>query len=394
MTLLTRYVTSELVKQFVVALVILTSLLVVWGVYNQARDQGLGPSQVIQITPFILPDMLRYTIPGTILFAASLVYGRIAGQNELIAVKSLGINPMVLIWPGIILSLLLSLATVWLNEVALTWSLPKIRRVVVDEVEQIVYSMLKQQKSYTTKRFTINVKDVEGKTLIHPTFTFLGRNNSPPTTMTASEAWLEKPEGNDVLIIALTDCVVQVGEEVSARLDYAEREIPLDEASRAGEAVLSPSRVPMTEIPERYQAMQIEIEKLHDKMAAQATWQLMTGDFRSLVGETWSSYQYLHNELQTNLYRLKSEPWRRWAAGFSCICFVLVGAPMAILRKNSDYLTSFFLVFAPILVLYYPLLVWGVNQAKSGTVHPSFVWFGNIGLAVLGYYLLRKVLRY
>ena len=30
----------------------------------------------------------------------------------------------------------------------------------------------------------------------------------------------------------------------------------------------------------------------------------------------------------TRLNRIIMEPWRRWANGFSCLCFVLVGAPM------------------------------------------------------------------
>ena len=68
---------------------------------------------------------------------------------------------------------------------------------------------------------------------------------------------------------------------------------------------------------------------------------------------------------------------------------------MAIWRKNSDFLTSFFLCFLPILFVYYPLLMFGVEQSKSGALPPYIVWLGNVVLAAWGLWMLRaKVLRY
>jgi lipopolysaccharide export system permease protein len=94
------------------------------------------------------------------------------------------------------------------------------------------------------------------------------------------------------------------------------------------------------------------------------------------------------------LYRLQTEPPRRWANGFSCLCFALVGAPMAIRRRNSDMLTSFFLCFLPILVVFYPLLAWGLDRAKAGAVPPYSVWAADIILSVWGLWMLRNVVRY
>ena len=67
---------------------------------------------------------------------------------------------------------------------------------------------------------------------------------------------------------------------------------------------------------------------------------------------------------------------------------------MAIRRRNQDFLTSFFLCFLPILLVYYPLLVWGVDGAKHGELPAYSVWAGNMLLFIWGAYLLRKVVRY
>ena len=67
---------------------------------------------------------------------------------------------------------------------------------------------------------------------------------------------------------------------------------------------------------------------------------------------------------------------------------------MAIRLRNRDFLTSFFLCFLPILIVYYPLLAYGVNGAKSGTIPPDAVWAGNVLLACWGGWLLAGVIRY
>jgi lipopolysaccharide export system permease protein len=94
------------------------------------------------------------------------------------------------------------------------------------------------------------------------------------------------------------------------------------------------------------------------------------------------------------LQRLYTEPWRRWANGFSCLCFVLIGAPMAIRLRHAEFLASFFACFLPILLVYYPLLAVSVGQAKDGSVPPPAVWIGNLVLAGWGVWLLRRVVRY
>jgi lipopolysaccharide export system permease protein len=121
---------------------------------------------------------------------------------------------------------------------------------------------------------------------------------------------------------------------------------------------------------------------------------LPAGDFEALLGPEWQTRQKVLKNKTSRLHRLRTEPFRRWSAGFSCLCFVLVGAPMAIRLRNRDFLTSFFLCFSPILVVYYPALVYTVDAAKGGTFPPLMVWAGNAILFVWGMYLLRKVRRY
>ena len=121
---------------------------------------------------------------------------------------------------------------------------------------------------------------------------------------------------------------------------------------------------------------------------------MIAGDFATLRGPQWADDQmHLANE-RSRLFRLLYQSARRWANGFSCLFFVLIGAPMAIRMRNADFLTSFFACFCPILVVYYPLLIFGVDQAKRGSLPGSAVWMGNVMLALFGAWLMRRVIRY
>lgn len=390
--MLTRYVLSELLKVFLVTLAGLTAMLLIYGLVKQARDQGLGPQQVVLLIPYILPDMLRYTIPATILFAASSVYGRMSGSNEVVAIKSLGISPMAVIWPCFILSFLLSLLTVWLNDVAVTWGQSGIQRVVIESVEDIVYTMLRTQRSYTTRNISIMVKGVEGKRLIQPTFNITS-DDQPPVTVMAREAELRSD--SEMMRIVCYEATVEAQGSVSGLLDVFEYEKSLMELSRSGDNSHIPTRVPLRLIPTERAQVEKELDDYKRHRAIELGLPLLTGEFESYDSQDWQlETDHIQSKLN-HLYRLDTEPPRRWSAGFSCLCFALIGAPMAVWRRNADFLTSFFLCFLPILIIYYPLLVFGVEQAKSGAFNANIVWLGNIVLALWGYWMLRwKVIRY
>jgi lipopolysaccharide export system permease protein len=126
-------------------------------------------------------------------------------------------------------------------------------------------------------------------------------------------------------------------------------------------------------------------------LAARLVSQELGGD---LVGVTHPQWGADLLKLRDSIYdghRLTAEPWRRWANGFSCFCFSILGIPLSILFKRFDFWTNFAFCFAPILFLYYPLLMYGVGQAKSGNLPGYSVWLGNIVLLLIGILLCRRV---
>ncbi len=394
MTRITRYVLSELLKVFLVTLTGMTALMLIAGVAQEAIRQGLGIEPMLKLIPYAIPNALRFAIPGTILFAVCSVFGRMSASNEITALKSLGISPIKAIVPALILAFLISLMGVWMNDVAVTWGRQGMQRVVMHSIEQITYGLLRSQRSYSNRQFSINVKNVDGRKLVRPTICFRSSDDGPPTEVSAMEAELRMDSDRGVLSIALTNGQICVGDQVTMEFpDTVEHEIPLTDATLR-ESRDSPSNCPLWRIDREIQEQQLYVAGLRQEMATDAAYQMMTGDFRRLSDPDWFRRdQTLANAVE-RIHRLRTEPWRRWATGFSCLFFVVVGAPLAIRMRSADIWSSFGVCFLPILIVYYPLLALGLDRAKVGELPPYSVWIGNVVLGVAGYWLLRRMLRH
>src|SRR5262245_54420818 len=104
----------ELGKGFLLSLVGITGSLLMAGIVAEATQQGLGPAQILAAVPLLIPSTLPYTIPATTLFATCVVYGRLAADNEILAIKSAGVNVLAVVKPGLVLGLAMSGATLGL----------------------------------------------------------------------------------------------------------------------------------------------------------------------------------------------------------------------------------------------------------------------------------------
>src|SRR6516162_3462844 len=113
-TILFRMILWDLIKVFLISLVTITGILLLAGIIAEASQQGLGPSQILAAIPLLIPSTLPYTIPATTLFATCVVYGRLAADNEILAIKSAGINVIKVVRPGLLLGLAMSSTTMGL----------------------------------------------------------------------------------------------------------------------------------------------------------------------------------------------------------------------------------------------------------------------------------------
>ncbi len=393
MTRLTRYILREILTVFLLTLLGMTAVMMLVGVLQEATRHGLGLGPILQVLPYLLPNALRFAIPGTILFAVCSVYGRLSASRELIAIKSLGIHPMVAVWPALVLAFLLSVVAVWINDIAVSWGRQGVRKVFWRSFEQIAYGMLEARRSYSNDQFSITVMAVRGKTLIEPTITLRSTADGEPLVIKASEAELGFVPETGELDITMYNGRVMLGDKLSYRApDVSHERIPLGVG--VNDEDRSPSHLPLRQVPVESARQRRELRRLEQQYAADAAFQLAQGHVAVFAGPAWKKRFRARTAARERLFRLRTAPWRRWANGFSCFFFAMVGVPLAIRLRNADFWTSFGLCFLPILMLYYPLLAFSVDRAKAGDLPPYVVWLGNLVLCGVGLLLMRRVIRY
>ncbi len=393
MKIISRYVMSELLQVFLVALTALTLFMLVVGLVKEAQQQGLGMMQIAALVPYVLPEAMRFAVPGTMLFAVASVFGRLSASNEITALKAAGITPMAAIWPAIAVAVAVSFVSVWLNDIAVSWGRDGVRRVIIGSVEDIIYGRLRQQRSYSTSKMSINVKGVEGRRLIRPTLSFQPGGQAAPVTVSAAEAEMRADAAKGTLTISCKNGTIHVGDVKAVFPDTIERVVPLDTVSRKETVSTSPSEIAMADFPRARADQIVAISRFHQLAAAKTALAIFSGRMDQTLPAAVQAERQEAKHATSRLNRIIMEPWRRWANGFSCLCFVLVGAPMAIRMRNADFLTSFFLCFLPILVVYYPVFMLGVSRVKAGVLPPPAVWMGNILIMLWGLWLLRRVIR-
>ncbi|MEX2306944.1 MAG: LptF/LptG family permease [Pirellulales bacterium] len=393
MRILTRYVLFDLLKVFLLTLTGLTLLIFVVLIGKEAVDKGIGLGPLLRMAPYLLPQAMQFAVPGTMLLATTSVYGRMASYNEIVAIKSLGISPMTVIWPTLVLATLVSFVAVVLNDVAVSWGRLGVQRVFLASIEEVTYGQLRMRHTYNLGKANITVRDVEGHRLIWPTLIVQASDEQPAWTISAEEAELHLLPDEGKLVVRFHDLDLD-GPVKWINPDTQEYVMSLEELTGSSTKNRSPSTYALAEIAPAIREQEELLGRIEQATVAQTAFGMLTGDFDSLSEASWKIHEREKENAQVRLHRLQTEPWRRWANGFSCLCFVMIGVPVAVWLRFSEFIASFFVCFLPILVVYYPLLAVSVDQAKDGVFPPQSVWLGNILLSLAGVWLLRRVNRY
>ena len=93
MATLHGYILRELLKTFALALTALTVIFTMGGgLYNIVRYEGVTTADIARLLPLMLPSAITFLMPIAALFAATMVYGRLAADNELTASRASGNN--------------------------------------------------------------------------------------------------------------------------------------------------------------------------------------------------------------------------------------------------------------------------------------------------------------
>jgi lipopolysaccharide export LptBFGC system permease protein LptF len=201
--------------------------------------------------------MLAYALPFAAGFASTLVYHRIASDNETTACYASGISHRAILLPALAMGITLSVALGGLNEQVIPTLLRDLKKLVTVDIARLLSTTIERGKSVkldSNMIFADSVRriDVSGLTIDNPPSDYfildhfsaieLSKENIPKTEVTAEKAELavyplvsfsrpgtaSENEGQGVLAIRLVNVVgVQEGRGIGGFRDDASFTIPI-----------------------------------------------------------------------------------------------------------------------------------------------------------------------
>jgi lipopolysaccharide export system permease protein len=395
-SILHRTILGELTRVFLMSLLGITGILLMAGIVSEATQHGLSPTQVIAVIPLIIPSTLPYTIPATTLFATCVVYGRLAHDNEIIAIKAAGIHLMKVVWPAVWLGLAMSAVTLALYYETIPYTHHAMRSMFLNDVEELLYTMLRRDHCINQPRlnYVMFVRDVQGRKLQDALFKRRDGKGNYDVKARAREAELLVDLPRKQILVHMRYCYV-INEKGTGSGYFEDKVWPvaLPEELTLNRKVRA-SDLTWDELWERREELEQEEERLKTQMAL-ATARLLLHKTPASLTTHVKNLRALLNQKEQEICSVDAEIHMRPALALGCLFFVLIGCPVGIWLSRSDYLSAFITCFLPIVFLYYPILLCGTNFAKSGTLDPAVaLWSANALLGLVALVLFRQLLRH
>lgn len=376
-----RYILWELLRTFIMALVSLSTIVVMAGIVQETSQQGLGPEHILMLIPLLLPSTLPYIVPATMLFTVAVVYGRLSADNEITALKSAGIPVRVAIWPALLLSLIVSAGIFALHYEFIPHTHHRLREMAFNESEEFLYARLRRDLCFNEPglNYSIYVREVHGRRLIGPIFKQRNDKGEYVLIASAQEAEIHVDLNKKVINVTLilADIIREGNTSGSSAREVITIPFPkkLDRNPRARER----------SIPEIL-SRRVEAE------AEEAVQRKELGKYPAGTNEDLTQ-RYRYNEIKREIGELRVEIAERPALALGCFFFVLIGCPVAIWFQKSDFLSSFVTSFLPIVLVYYPLHMLTKTLGKDVINEHLALWLGNGTLGLAGLFMLWRLGR-
>ncbi|MBL8877707.1 MAG: LptF/LptG family permease [Phycisphaerales bacterium] len=143
MTTLHGYILRELLKTFGLTLLALTAVFTMGGgMYNVVKFEGVSAADLLFALPLLVPVVVTITMPVAALFAATMVYGRLAADNEFLACRAAGINVHRLFLSAALLSIFVAAWSLIFGNFVIPGMMKQIDRLARNNVADVAFQQL------------------------------------------------------------------------------------------------------------------------------------------------------------------------------------------------------------------------------------------------------------
>lgn len=373
LTLMDRYIAAELIMPFLFGVVAFTSIGVSIGVLldllRRVTESGLPFTTAVQIFMLKLPYFVGFAFPMSMLLSCLMVYGRLSGDSELIALRSCGVSVYRLVAPAIAVGLLITMVNFAFNEAIV----PATNRQAAEVLEQaitkgrpsfternILYQEFRKERQPDGRRQevlsrTFYAREFDGQQMKGLTILDFSKDGLNQIIASESAQWNGEQKSWDFF----NGTIYLVAPDGSYRniVRFEQQELKLP-------------RTPLDIAQTSRDADEMNIAEI--------------SDYLRLIEQSG-------NQREIRKMRLRMQ--QKMALPFACLAFGLVGATMGVRPQRTSRAAGFGLSLI-IIVSYYLLIIVGQGLYQFGVFNAFFAgWLPTLVALGSGLFLLFRLNR-
>lgn len=364
-TILNRYIFMELFPPFAVNMFFFTFILLISKILeiaNMVVNYQAGLSSIFLLLLYAMPFFLAFVTPMSIMMAILLTFLRLSSDNEMVALKSCGLNPATLLAPVALFCL-----TGWLlTTVIMNWMLPWANRSFYDLSADLALShidaVIKERTfvdNFDGLVLYVNQIDLQRRSLVD---VFIEDQRTPGFNNT-----IVAPRGRITTDLSAQKIRLRLVNGTINRVDL--------KTQRANAINFN-----------TYET-NLDINKIQAKA---------TKERRPLEEMTWGQLgQYLKENPHKDkrYYKALMKYHEKLSLPAACFALGLLALPLG-LQARTGKRSMGIVMGIGLFLLNYIMLSVGWALGESGTLHPAVgMWAPNILMGATGTYLFVRVLK-
>lgn len=356
-----KYILIEALPSFLIGVVIFVFILLMFQVLRLTEFvlvHGVSLYTTVEIMGYLAISFLPMILPMSLLFALLLTYGRLSGDAEVVAMKSLGLNMLHISTPAVILGVLTLLASAQTSFFLAPWGNRQFE-LRINELSRLKAGATIKEGVFSEGFFDLVVyaNEVDSRAgLLSKVFIYDERDPKSPLTIIAREGRIlreQDPKVGDRAELQLLDgSIHRTTNGAYTKIDFSSYDINLFDPVELSEKGKSLPSMTLNEL---------EIAKRDPNLK---------GKDRAKV---------------------EVEYHRRWSLSVACLIFALIGVGLGTTTNRRLARASGLVLCLLVIVAYWILYVTAEGLARNQLLSAGIALWGiNVIFSGFAYWSMRR----
>lgn len=374
-----RYVLRELMGPTLLGLLFFTFILFITQIFRLAdilMSEGIDTILVGKFALCLFPALLSFTIPCAVLVGVLISFGRLASDNEILAIRTGGIHLMTIFRPVIFAGFLISMFMLVLNYSIL----PNMNLKSMDYLYQIefqLFNTLRPGRFYDEMgtedndiTFYYSSRDPKTSDLLNIHMKIVAN----PQQWTGAQAEEKQKRRVETLLLAERGRILIEKETRAIQFHFFNGSLhPLDREKPAQNNVVF--------FKELVRVMSPSMHRMKEGVYQKKNKEMTVPELMANIERKRDISRKVVNESRVELLQRFSNP-------LACLALILIGMPLAVYIRPSGKSAGFAISFG-LLFVYYLLMKWGASLGEVNHPLTFFAIFSpNILLGSIGCVLI------